>query len=871
MRRLSLGVLLIALSTLVLELMLTRVFDVTLTPNLSYFVVSLAIFSFGVAGLLATLWPLPPERDIRGVLVACCLGFTLAALLLNPIINALPLDYHSIVKAPFTTVGAFCALYLTLLVPFGLAGYVLITVFSTYAARIQRLYFWDLIGAGIGTVVVVPFIIRIGPAGLIICAAALGLLAAALFSGSRVTSAGCAVAAVAIAAVPAIRGQNYILYHYHIDKRGILTAVQEGRDELVRWDPISKIDVIDETLGPHTASFRRTAGDRKVIQYDGGNQTSYFYRFDGNLSALRASIGQDPERASANFWYIGVLAGHYLERDTGQSVLVIGSAGGEETKAALMYGARRVDAVELVPTVMGLAAGRYSAYIGNIFHNPAVHSYVGDGRSFLQHSDRKYDIIQLYSTYTSSSIAQGNGATAPMYLQTAQAYEQYFSHLTPDGLLQINMLAYPRMITTAALAWRRMGLTDFQRHVAVYVCSSQLTEPTLLIKMKPWTPAEIATLDAFLGSPKLAPPERMHLAEDPLDPTKSFLPAVFYSGTYPAWLARRIPVDFSPATDDRPYYGELREHLGQVQATPDNFLDGGTVWVLNSSIIRGVPMDVIHFFLTGAAAALFAVLLIFVPLRFSRAGRQEGYAAAPLLTYFSCLGAGFIMLELVFIQKFMNLIGSPLYTYSTVIFTMLCGAGLGSAASERLGVGPRRLWRRPFVAVIGIGLALVVWFPHIAHLVLAFPLAGRVVLSGTLLLPLGFFLGMPFPLGILAIQNQPRGAIAWAWGMNGIFTAVGGLLSALVSLEEGFNVTILVALACYAAAVSVFARMRDMAPALERLSTAYPTIRPARAPEAEAGPESGSRSGSRSECAVDEAAETADSAEASGVLDREVR
>src|SRR6185437_15998822 len=54
MRRLSFGVLLIALSTLVLELMLTRIFDVTLTPNLSYFVVSLAIFSFGLAGLFAT-------------------------------------------------------------------------------------------------------------------------------------------------------------------------------------------------------------------------------------------------------------------------------------------------------------------------------------------------------------------------------------------------------------------------------------------------------------------------------------------------------------------------------------------------------------------------------------------------------------------------------------------------------------------------------------------------------------------------------------------------------------------------------------------------------------------------------------------------
>ncbi|MGA7537863.1 MAG: hypothetical protein WBW93_03745 [Steroidobacteraceae bacterium] len=815
MRRLSFGVLVTALATLILELMLTRVFDVTLTPNLSYFVVSLAIFSFGLAGLFATLKPLAPQRDIRSVLVACCAGFTLSALLLNPIINALPLDYHRIVKAPLTTVGAFCALYLTLLVPFGLAGYVLITVFSTYASRIQRLYFWDLVGAGLGTVIVVPFILMIGPGGLIVCAAALALIAAALFSSSRAIGVGCVAMALAIAAVPAARGKNYISYRYHIEKRGILTAVREGRDELVRWDPISKVDVIDQTLGRETITAWHQAGNRKAIQYDGGNQTSYFYQFDGNLPALRARIRQDPELANVDFWQIGVLAAHYLKRDTHQSVLVIGSAGGEETKAALMYGAKRVDAIELVPTVMRLALGRYSAYIGNIFHDPAVDPHVGDGRSFLQHAHRKYDIIQLYSDYTSSSIAQGTGAMAPMYLQTAEAYEQYFLHLTPNGVLQVNNFAYPRMITTAALAWRRLGLTDLQRHVVLYFSPTQLTLPTLLIKMRPWTPAEIAALNAFVGSPKLAPKDRLYLWENPLEPTRSFLPSVFYSGSYPAWLANRIPADFAPVTDDQPYYGELREHLGHVQAKPGNFIDPGTEYVLNSSIIRGVPMDEIHLFLTAAASVIFVILLVLVPLRFSRVGRQEGAAAAPLLTYFSCLGAGFIMLELVYIQKFMNLIGSPLYTYSTVICTLLCAAGLGSAASERLGISPQRRWSRPFLAVIIIGLALILWYPSISHLVLAQPLAGRVAFSVALLFPLGFFLGMPFPLGILALERQPRGAVAWAWGMNGICTVVGGLLSVLLSYEKGFNFTLLVALACYVVALAIFVKLRDMVPAGE--------------------------------------------------------
>src|SRR6185437_5236756 len=367
MRRLSFGVLLIALSTLVLELMLTRVFDVTLTPNMSYFVVSLAVFSFGMAGIYATLKPVPVDRDIGGIVAGCCVGFAATVLLLIPVINLLPLDYRRIVQHTAETLLAFGALYLFLLVPFFLAGYVLIAMFSKYASKIQRLYFWDLAGAGLGTVLVIPFILRMGPGGLIMCAAALGLVAAALFSGSRAMRSACVVLALIVAAVPIVRGQNYVDFKYHMDKRGIMEAVAKGRDELVRWDPISKIDVIDETFRPDEQTSWHQSGDRKALQYDGGNQTSYFYKFDGNYKALRELMQNHREKVDENFWQIGVLASHYLKRNTPHSVLIVGSAGGQETKAAVTYGANYVDAVELVPTVVNLATGRYSAYIGNIF------------------------------------------------------------------------------------------------------------------------------------------------------------------------------------------------------------------------------------------------------------------------------------------------------------------------------------------------------------------------------------------------------------------------------------------------------------------------------------------------------------------------
>jgi hypothetical protein len=812
MRRISFGVLLVALSTLVLEVMLTRAFDVTLTPNISYFVVTLAVFSFGLAGIYATLRPIPVDQDIREILCTRSVGFAVTTLLLVPVINALPLDYMHLGHDPGRTLGAFAALYLALLLPFFLAGYVLIAVFSKYSTSIQRLYFWDLIGAGLGTIVVIPLISKIGPGGLIVCAAALALVAAALFSKRRSWTQAALGAAVVVAAVPFLWAPRYIDFEQHMDKRGVLADLKAGLGEFVRWDPISKINVIDQKWTPEKAAPWWPMGDRKAVQYDGGNQTSYFFPFNGDLKAFRTYIDHDKSRIKEHFWQIGVLASHYLKRDSGQSVLIVGSAGGQETKAALVYGATHIDTVELVPTVVELATGPYSHYIGDIFHNPAVHPQAGEGRSFLRHSNRLFDIIQIYSNFTSSSVAQGTGALAPEYLQTAEAYQEYFSHLTSNGVLQMNHHSYARMITTAALAWKNMGRTDFARHVAVYTSDSEPFLPTLLIKTQPWTAAEIATLNVFLAPPELSPYYQMHLAENPLDPSKDFLSADFYSGDFPSAVANMMPIDATPRTDNQPYFGLMRKSLNILSADPSKFLDSATALYLNSAMLKGrIPMDLIHLFITGAASALFVLLFVFVPLRFSKVGREKGSTALPLITYFSCLGAGFIILELVFIQKFMHVIGSPLYTYSTVFFTVLFSAGVGSASSARLGINNNKRWAVPFVAILAVGLALVALYPALSRFALALSLPGRMLASSIMMFPLGFFLGMPFPLGILAISSQPRGAIAWAWGMNGLFTVVGGFLSVIVSVTFGFNFAILLALSIYGLAFSVFPKLRAMA------------------------------------------------------------
>jgi hypothetical protein len=73
-----------------------------------------------------------------------------------------------------------------------------------------------------------------------------------------------------------------------------------------------------------------------------------------------------------------------------------------------------------------------------------------------------------------------------------------------------------------------------------------------------------------------------------------------------------------------------------------------------------------------------------------------------------------------------------------------------------------------------------------------------------MILPLAFFLGMPFPLGILAVQYKPTGTVAWAWAFNGLFTVVGGIFAAIFSVYFGFRATMMVAVGAYMLAMVMY-------------------------------------------------------------------
>jgi hypothetical protein len=797
--RLSLGVSLIALSTLMAEVLLIRVFEVIFLNNIGYAVITCAMFGFGLAGTYAAIWPLHNGSNIRRRLAILSLLFGAAILLLRPALNATTLTYtlfHSH-KAVAIGIGG-SIVYLLVLVPFFLSGLLLAYLFSTYSSRIRALYFWDLCGAALGCVIYIPFLRIIGPGGLMFAVAAVIVIAAWLLSGGWKWMAPALLVAAVLIAIPFVKAHDYFAFLGHQDKRGVLRAQQEGLVEFSEWDPMSKIDVIP--LSPRN----------KHVAYDGGSQSSNFFKFDGDLDGLRKKILEGTEDLNQDFWEPGVLASHYLKRDSSADVLIIGSAAGQETKAALVFNPAWVDGIELVGTVVRLGKQEYANFIGGIFNDPRVHNQVGEGRQWLRTSPRKYDIIQMHSNHTTSFVTSGIGAISTVYLQTAEAYREYFSHLKDDGILHINHHFYPRLITTAALAWKQLGRSDFQRHVLVFERQNTIdTTPTVLIKMSPWTEAEVAAVEHLFAVCDRSDPAHPNVKViDPINPKASFLSPEFFTGDLPADLQARLNYRVSACTDDRPYFDSIQVGFHDIKPDPKRFTDPATAAIINSRLKWPIGEYTVPAAI-GFLGMLFAVVLVLVPLKFSEAGRLRWPGRLSSMAYFGCLGFGFILIELMLIQLFMKLLGYPLLAYTTVIFAMLLSAGIGSLSAERLGIEPARRWFIPFLGILASGIILLMLRTPLFDLLLGRSGGERILATLLMIFPLGFFMGMPFPLGILHLRKVPEGAIAWAWGINGLFTVLGGGIAGVVSIFAGFNVVFLIAMGVYVMALLAFAWARS--------------------------------------------------------------
>jgi hypothetical protein len=166
------------------------------------------------------------------------------------------------------------------------------------------------------------------------------------------------------------------------------------------------------------------------------------------------------------------------------------------------------------------------------------------------------------------------------------------------------------------------------------------------------------------------------------------------------------------------------------------------------------------------------------------------------------VGIGFTLVEIVLVQRMTLFIGRPVLTFATVLGGLLICSRIGAALSGRLvGDSPNAALRRIIPVLLVVLAVTSIAAPLIIESALGWPLPARIATTLALIAPLGIAMGMPFPVGLRAVQGSAAQLVPWAWGANGFFTVIGSVVAVMLGMTIGFTGALIIAGACYAVAL----------------------------------------------------------------------
>lgn len=772
--RILAGVACVSGALLMIELALTRIFSVTMYYHFAFLAISIALFGLSASGVYAYLARARhAPRSTASLLTTHSLAFAASTIVVLAVLVRLRVGLN---YSPSNLVR-MVAIYALAALPFFTGGAVISIAISRLSRQVNVVYGADLIGAAAGCLLLLPLLNAAGAPGVVLLASGLGAAAAVLFAPPGL-SGRIALAAVAAVGLPAC-AQVLGTAPFEIrDTKG-------HQDDLVlfsKWNSFSRVGVYDRSHGDWSLS-RKYSGplpETRFMDIDSAASTPIL-RFDGDLSRLEylryelTGLAYHLMAASPD-----AAPGPPAARAQAFRTLVIGPGGGRDLLTALVFGAERVDGVEVNPIIAeDVMLGQFRDFSGSIYAHPRVQVFVDDGRSFVRRSNTQYDIIQASLVDTWAATAAGAYTLTENTLYTVEAFEDYLDHLTDRGILTITRWVFDglRLVSLAQEASAARGWSAADRVAIV----GQDRIATFLLKKTPFMPAEVArlrTVSAELGFTVLyAPGGRSEPDNDYARLVQAGDRSDFYD---------RYHQDVRPTTDDRPFFF----HTTKLQ---DQF---GVAF--GRSMLFGNGLSAL-LTLMGISAA-FVLLFVVGPLAWS--GRELAGSGWPRwLTYFGLLGAGFMLIEVALLQRFVLLLGHPVYSLTVTLFSLLLGTGVGSLLSQRIrDANLHRFVRLTLIAIVGVAaLAAGALSPLISAGITATH-AQRIALAVTLLTPAGFVMGMPLPAGVRLLAAHRPDLVPWAWGMNGALSVIGATLAVFLAMNWGFSVTLLAGAALYLAA-----------------------------------------------------------------------
>ena len=782
------GLFLVTLSTLMYEILLTRIFSVTMWYHFAFVAISIAMFGMTVGAVLVYIFPrrFAPEWVHRH-LALCALLFSLTMVG----------SFLVHLAVPFGTRGSILLTYVVITVPFVFSGICVCLALTRFPKEVSRLYAADLAGAALGCILL-KFLLDLtdGPTAVFAVAAMAGagafLYACAPRTGRLRTAAAATVLLLGLFAV----------WHTSLSRRQapiLRLAWAKGVEEPVpiyeKWNSFSRVSVYgtpDVRVLPLGWALSETLMSQDfltaqlMLVIDSGAST-ILTGFDGDLTKLEY------------LKYDLVNLAHFLRADA--RVLVVGAGGGRDVLTALVFNQRSVLGVEINENILDTVNRVYGDFTGHLDQNLKVRFVNDEARSFISRQVEKYDILQISLIDTWAATVAGAFVLSENTLYTVEAWRTFLSHLAPRGILTVSRWYFRdrpgemyRVVSLAVAALKAEGVANPRDHIIIarkmYRDETGVAPDgigTILVCRDPFSAEDVSILGRVAN--------RMRF-EIMLSPAFSADPAftAMTSGGDAAAFYRSFPLNVSAPTDDSPFFFHMLR-LGDIFKGEAILNQGAVTFNLKAVYVLGMVL---------IEVVALTLLCIMVPLALT-GDRTVIRGAFPLFLYFASIGLGFILVEVSQMERLIIFLGHPSYSLSVVLFTLLLSSGLGSFLTQGIaGGGSSSPGLRRLALLLGALVLFGMLTPFATNIFRSATTPVRILVAAGILFPLGLFMGMAFPLGMKAASGREDRLLPWLWGINGATSVNGSVFSVVIAMNAGIAASFWTGVACYLAATGAY-------------------------------------------------------------------
>jgi len=521
-------------------------------------------------------------------------------------------------------------------------------------------------------------------------------------------------------------------------------------------------------------------------------------------------------------------------------IFIVGLSADGIVKSARRIKDARISGIEINPTVIKIMEkGQFAEFSDYPYRNINVHR--GEGRSFLESTSEIYDMITLMNIHMEHSPIC---TLSPEYFHTIEGTKLLLNKISKDGYVVYEEIimrdrsqyAFYKFIKTIMAAMKDMNINNPENHIIIFQWDffEGGVFRTVAIKKNPFTDEELKNFKIFINNiidfdqiqkekilyfPGMTTksieediitgenksnemiyiPKRIsayNFTNDILKKIKDqddleFIIKQYIYGRDQRYYLRNIDedvkkriisifytinysykIDITPATDDKPFPFDVYKNKKEIK----NLL---YLIILLTSVL-------------------------FIPILFLLLGKTEKYKYTQFfhIIFFAILGFGYMLVEIVLMQKFQRFIGSPTYSLIVTLGGLLLFSGIGSFVSRFF---PKKVI---ILCLIFIPILLFIKLLYIDNIFVMFAkysFNSKLIISVLLLLPLTFLMGIPFPHALEAIKKKTSNEYATLmFGVSGAFSTVAATSAIMISVCYGFSMTFLIGSISYLAGILLF-------------------------------------------------------------------